>query len=324
MAVNPRRAQDDCHGGVESDMMIERFKGCLLGLACGDAVGTTAEFKPRGTFRPLTDMVGGGPFGLRAGEWTDDTSMALCLAVSLLESKGFSARDQMDRYCRWRSEGYLSSNGVCFDVGNTVEGALGRYRRTGDPFSGSTNPRAAGNGSLMRLAPVPMLYVEDLSEVAHYAGESSRTTHGAQEAVDACRLFGVMLALALRGDSKEDLLFRAHASVPPGEELAPSIAAIAAGAYRTKRREEIRGTGYVVASLEAALWCFLHTDSYRDAVLCAANLGNDADTTAAICGQIAGATYGSDGVPKEWLDQLAKGRFIEGIAEDLFELRESI
>lgn len=304
--------------------MIERFKGCLLGLACGDAIGTTVEFKPRGAFQPVTGMVGGGPFGLRAGDWTDDTSMALCLAVSLLKSKGFAARDQMERYCRWHDEGYLSSNGVCFDIGNTVASALRLYRQSKEPFSGSTDPHAAGNGSLMRLAPIPMLFVENLAKVAHYSGESSRTTHGAPEAVDACRLFGVMLALALRGESKENLLFRAHSSVLSREELAPSIAEIAAGAYRTKRREEICGTGYVVASLGAALWCFFHTDSYSDAVLCAANLGDDADTTAAICGQIAGATYGVGGVPKGWLDQLAKGRFIEGIAAQLFEQRGSV
>ena len=133
-----------------------------------------------------------------------------------------------------------------------------------------------------------------------------------------------MLALALRGEAKEDLLFHAHTCALSGEELAPSIARIAAGAYRTKRREDIRGSGYVVASLEAALWCYLHTDSYGDAVLCAANLGDDADTTAAICGQIAGATYGTEGIPEDWLDQLAKGQFIEDIVEQLFDLRESV
>ena len=130
-----------------------RYRGCLLGLACGDAVGTTVEFKPRGTFEPVTDMVGGGPFRLEPGEWTDDTSMALCLAESLLERGGFDALDQMQRYVRWK-KGHLSSNGRCFDIGNTVRGALTRFLDSGDPFSGSTHPHSAGNGSLMRLAPV--------------------------------------------------------------------------------------------------------------------------------------------------------------------------
>ncbi len=302
-------------------MEEQRYQGCLLGLACGDAVGTTVEFKPRGTFAPVTDMVGGGPFGLRPGEWTDDTSMALCLAVSLLESGSFDPRDQMERYIRWRHEGYLSSTGSCFDVGNTVAGALRRYRESGKPYSGSTDPYTAGNGSIMRLAPVPMYYAEDLERVAHYSAESSRTTHGTREAVDACRLFGVMIALALRGEDKRAILFESTSRVSALEELAPSIEALAAGAYRDKERAEIRGSGYVVESLEAALWCFWRTGSYREAILCAANLGDDADTTAAVCGQIAGAYYGIEGIPAGWLDKLAMRGYIEEKAAELYEAR---
>ncbi|RME83877.1 MAG: ADP-ribosylglycohydrolase family protein, partial [Caldilineae bacterium] len=143
---------------TSSPTLKERYLGCLLGLACGDALGTTLEFRPRGTFSPIQDMVGGGPFHLRAGEWTDDTSMALCLAESLLLCDGFDARDQMERYCRWHEEGYLSSNGVCFDIGTTVAAALRRFRERGDPYAGSTDPYTAGNGSIMRLAPIPMFY----------------------------------------------------------------------------------------------------------------------------------------------------------------------
>ncbi|MBN1261624.1 MAG: ADP-ribosylglycohydrolase family protein [Anaerolineae bacterium] len=308
---------------VPRPLAESRYLGCLLGLACGDAVGTTLEFQPRGAFAPIDDLVGGGPFQLRAGEWTDDTSMALCLAVSLLERQGFDARDQLERYCRWREAGYLSSNGRCFDIGNTVRAALDRYRRTGDPFSGSTAPNTAGNGSIMRLAPIPMYYADDLALVAHYAAESSRATHGAREAVDACRLFGVMLALALRGASKDEALFTGHRAAVPPDSLTPKIAAIAAGDYRTKSERDIRGSGYVVASLEAALWCFYHTGAYRDAVLCAANLGDDADTTAAICGQLAGATYGIAGIPRAWRAKLALRDFIETTAKDLYRHRHA-
>ncbi len=302
--------------------MEERFKGALLGLACGDAVGTTVEFKPRGTFAPVTDMVGGGPFALHPGEWTDDTSMALCLAVSLLEKGSFDPRDQMERYRRWQTSGYLSSNGRCFDIGNTVAQALARYAESGDPYSGSTDPYSAGNGSLMRLAPVPMYYVEDLERVAYYAAESSRTTHGAREAVDACRLFGVMIALALRGADKESVLRAGESQAEVLGDLAPAIAAIARGEYREKNVSEIKGSGYVVQSLEAALWAFWHTPDYRSAILEATNLGNDADTTAAICGQIAGAAYGVGAIPRSWLEKLAKRQFIEDVAHRLYKERK--
>jgi len=260
-------------------------------------------------------MAGGGPFHLRAGQWTDDTSMALCLAASLVEQGGFDPADQMARYVCWQTEGYLSSTGACFDIGNTVAGALGRFSETGDPYSGSTHPRSAGNGSIMRLAPIPMYYVNDLAQVERYAGESSRTTHGAQEAVDACRLFGVMIARALRGEPKEDLLF---ANDLP--DLAPAIADIAAGGYRDKTWDEIVGSGYVVKSLEASLWCFWRSENYRDAVLLAANLGDDADTTAAITGQLAGAYWGAAGIPEDWLEKLAMREYIEELARYLYQL----
>ncbi|HEY9659275.1 MAG TPA: ADP-ribosylglycohydrolase family protein, partial [Allocoleopsis sp.] len=132
----------------------ERFRGCLLGLAAGDAVGTTVEFQRRGSFSPVTDMVGGGPFRLQPGQWTDDTSMALCLATSLVEVGAFDAIDQMNRYCNWYQNGYLSSTGDCFDIGNTVRQALHQYKTSGNPFSGSTHANSAGNGCLMRLAPI--------------------------------------------------------------------------------------------------------------------------------------------------------------------------
>jgi ADP-ribosyl-[dinitrogen reductase] hydrolase len=168
--------------------IAERFRGCLLGLAVGDAVGTSVEFHPRDTFEPLTDMMGGGPFNLMPGQWTGDTSMALCLGTSLAERDGFDPRDQIERYSRWADEGYLSSTGTCFDIGDTVASALRRFRRTGEPYAGSTDPQSAGNGCIMRLAPIPMFFYPDLKKAERYGAESSRTTHGATEYVDACRL----------------------------------------------------------------------------------------------------------------------------------------
>ncbi len=159
----------------------DRFRGSLFGLAAGDALGTTLEFKRPGTFEPIQDIVGGGPFSLEPGQWTDDTSMALCLAESLMERNGFDPKDQMQRYQHWYREGYLSSTGDCFDIGGTVSSALHRFEQTGEPFSGPTDPHSAGNGSLMRLAPLPLIFYQSPSEAIEKSGESSRTTTVAKE-----------------------------------------------------------------------------------------------------------------------------------------------
>lgn len=298
----------------------DRFRGCLVGLAAGDALGTTLEFKAPGSFDPIDDMVGGGPFRLKAGQWTDDTSMALCLATSLVETGGFDPGDQMERYVRWWRKGYLSSVGVCFDIGNTVSDALRRFERSGDPYSGSTAAMSAGNGSLMRLAPVPMYFAADAQEAIDRAAASSRTTHGAIEAVDACRYFAGLLVGALEGVDKQTLLSEHYSPVDglwEDQPLAPRIAAIADGSFKVKQPPEIRGTGYVVDSLEAVLWAFFHTGDFRAGALKVVNLGDDADTTGAIFGQIAGAHYGVESVPAEWRRNLTMESQITAIADSL-------
>ncbi len=291
----------------------DRFRGCLLGLAAGDAVGTTVEFQPRGSFSPVTDMVGGGPFDLQPGKWTDDTSMALCLGTSLLHVGGFDAKDQMNRYCDWWDHGYLSSNGQCFDIGNTVSQALRRYKESGNPISGPTDPRSVGNGSIMRLAPVPMFYSPNIDSVVRFSGESSGTTHGTAECVDACRYFGLVLVRALNGANKDEIIANCDADLV----VSNAIREIASGSYRQKTSDDIRGSGYVVQSLEAALWCFQVTNSFEEAILKAVNLGEDADTTAAVCGQVAGAFYGESGLPDQWLRQLAMANEIREMADRL-------
>ncbi|HNQ35379.1 MAG TPA: ADP-ribosylglycohydrolase family protein [bacterium] len=295
--------------------LLNRFRGCLLGLAVGDAVGTALEFKPRGTFQPIAGLAGGGPFNLRPGEWTDDTSMALCLAASLVEKGEFDPRDQMERYCRWEEEGYLSSNGRCFDIGAATAAALNRYRATGEAFAGSADPNSAGNGSIMRLAPVPLFFFPDPAAIEKYAVASSRTTHGAAECLDACRFLASVISRLLQGKGREEALF----GEAPAFRGAPKIEVVARGDYRDKEETAIRGSGYVVESLEAALWCFLRADSFEGAVLRAANLGDDADTTAAVCGQVAGAFYGEARIPAGWLAKLARREEIRGLADRLYE-----
>ncbi|NOU41520.1 MAG: ADP-ribosylglycohydrolase family protein [Methylotenera sp.] len=294
---------------------IDRARGCLLGLAIGDAIGTTVEFKPRGSFTPMTDMVGGGPFQLKAGEWTDDTSMALCLGASLLE-KGFDLHDQITKYVKWYREGYMSSTGRCFDIGIATREALNRFNASGNPESGSINPRSAGNGCIMRLAPVPIMYVDHPVKAAQLSAEQSKTTHGATECIEASQLFGEILVRALEGTyDKNQILNPEIKNTIPYSSV--RIQSIADGGYFEYDSLRIKGTGYVVDSLEAALWCFYITDNFKDAVLTAANLGDDADTTAAITGQIAGAYYGEMGIPQDWLDKVVMAREIGEMAEQL-------
>ncbi len=300
---------------------LDRFRGALLGLATGDAVGTTLEFTSPGTAPPIDDMVGGGPFRLAAGQWTDDTSMALCLAESLVELVGFDPRDQMERYLRWWREGHLSSNGVCFDIGGTVSAALRRFAETGEPLSGSTNPESAANGSIMRLAPVPLAYAARIEEAIERSAQSSRTTHAAARPVDACRYLGALIAAAARGVPKGELFDDAFWH---WGDLDPQIEEIARGSYKRKQPPEIRGSGFVVHSLEAALWALWSTDDFRAGCLAAVNLGEDADTTGAVSGELAGAIYGVDAIPLEWRERLALRETIESLADRLMELATAV
>ena len=291
-----------------------------MGLAVGDALGTTLEFRPPGTFAPIEDMVGGGPFRLEPGQWTDDTSMALCLAESLIETGGFDPVDQLERYVRWYREGHLSSTGICFDIGSTTREALHAFERTRQPYCGSTNPRAAGNGSIMRLAPVPLFHARDPAQAIEHSGDSSRTTHGAAVCVDACRYMGGLIAGAVNGAGKDELLSERYSPVPgywQAHPLCPQIDEIARGSFRRKEPPFIKGTGYVVQSLEAALWAFAKAKDYREGALLAVNLGDDADTTGAVYGQIAGAHYGVDGIPDRWRDLIAKPGVILSLADGL-------
>ncbi|RMG17672.1 MAG: ADP-ribosylglycohydrolase family protein [Bacteroidetes bacterium] len=303
-----------------SATIVAKARACMLGLACGDALGTTLEFRAPGTFTPITDMVGGGPFDLKPGEWTDDTSMALCLATSLVECQGFDARDQMQRYMRWFRAGYMSVKDHCFDIGNTTEVALHTFEKTGNPYSGATDPFAAGNGGIMRLAPVVIFYQHDYSQMLKYVANSSRTTHAARTCIDAARYFGTLLWGALHGTDKTTLLSPRYSPVPGTwsiTTLAEEIDEIAAGSFKHKQPPDIKGSGYVVKSLEAALWAFYHSNTFEEGALMAVNLGADADTTGAVYGQLAGAYYGEAGIPQHWKEQIAMKPLILSLAEKL-------
>jgi ADP-ribosyl-[dinitrogen reductase] hydrolase len=296
---------------VDAASIRDRAVGALLGLAVGDAVGTTLEFSARDSRPTLTDMVGGGPFGLEPGQWTDDTSMALALAASLEAYPTLREVDLMRRFTRWYENGDYSSTGHCFDIGTTTRQALRRWSASGDPISGSSDPHSAGNGSLMRLAPVAIRHWQDREKLSEVAARQSATTHAAPEAVDACRLFADVLADAIEGKPRNEVL-RQRYGVWAGK-----IGDVAAGSWRGKRRDQISSSGYVVHCLEAALWSVGRTSDFRSAILIAANLGDDADTTAAVTGQLAGALYGASPIPSEWLQNLAWAPRIRAMAEAL-------
>jgi ADP-ribosyl-[dinitrogen reductase] hydrolase len=291
----------------------DRAVGCLLGLAVGDALGTTLEFQARDRHPPLTEIVGGGPFQLRPGVWTDDTSMALCLADSLIARRDLDQWDLMERFLRWHEEGENAVDGWVFDIGLTTRSALRRYRETGNAVAGSRDPHSAGNGSLMRLAPVPIRWHCDSARAALEARRQSETTHAADAVMDGCAYFAGLLVQAIAGDDKSVVLS------PQAFDGDPDIGAIAAGDWRGKERYEIHSSGYVVHTLEAALWAVDRAESFEEAVLTAANLADDADTVAAVTGQLAGALWGASGIPERWRRRVAWGADIERRAAALFE-----
>ncbi len=298
----------------------DHIRGVLIGLAAGDAVGTTLEFELPGTFDPIDDMVGGGVFNLKPGEFTDDTSMAMCLAESIINKQTFDPINQLDLYTSWDKDGHFSSIGKNFDIGGQTSGALTEFAARRRPWCGPVDARSAGNGSLMRLGPVAMAWCNQPAAAMVYGGESSRTTHQDTQCVDACRYFAGLLVGALHQVKKETLLspdYTPVAGMWDAQPLHPNVARVAAGSFLVRQPPDIRGTGYVVDCLEAALWAFANSGSFEEAILKAVNLGRDADTTGAVCGQIAGAYYGESGIPERWRSKLALWGDLNQLADGL-------
>ncbi len=287
------------------DAARDRAVGALLGLAVGDAVGAAIEFSAKPRYAVLDDMAEGGPHGLRRGEWTDDTAMALALADSLLHDPALDAADLMRRFVDWHERGTYSCTGDCFDIGNATQAALDRFRCSGNPLAGSTADHASGNGALMRLSPVAIRHWQGRTELLRVAALQTRTTHGSPATLDASCRFAGMLADAIRGASLPELLAGPDAAVE--------------GGWRGLHRDAVQGSGYVVRSLQAAVWAVARSTDFRSAVLLAANLGEDADTTAAIAGQLAGVVYGVSDIPAEWMAALAWRGRLEETATKLFE-----
>jgi len=327
--AQPNPLDEDCKSyyqriNIDNTDDINRFRGALLGCAIGDALGTTLEFKSPGTFKPIVDIIGGGPFNLKAGEWTDDTSMMYCLAHSLVRTKKCDLNDQMELYCRWWLDGVFSVNGKCFDIGMTVRSALTKFKQSGNPLSGDTDPMSAGNGSLMRLVPIPIRYYDSFPETIENSALSSKTTHGAIEAVDACRYFGGLLWGALHGESKSVLLNGIYSPIKGYWEENPLCESVSdlilSEKYKTKTAVEVRGSGYVMHTLEAVLWAFSNSSDFVTGALKVVNLGEDSDTTGAIYGQLAGAFYGERVLPFNWIKKIKEAHVFYLKAEELKDI----
>ncbi|MBV8805185.1 MAG: ADP-ribosylglycohydrolase family protein [Sinobacteraceae bacterium] len=273
----------------------ERFVGALLGLAVGDALAAATQYRRPGTFSPVGDMIGGGPFDLPRGAWSDDTAMALCLAESLLECDGFDARDQVQRYARWQQEGYLSSTGQCVGItASTARSlAIAGWRRV--VFPGSHDPEQLDPEPLSRIAPVALYYFASVETTLQQAAESSRTTCQAPAVLDACRQLAWSVHAALSGQTKAQILAEVG-QIPEGAAHTNSTAA---------------------AALAAGLWAFYSTNNFRDAVLRAINVGGNSDVVASVCGQLAGAHYGFSAIPAAWRNGLMHKDLIESYADRL-------
>ncbi|CAF1022227.1 unnamed protein product [Rotaria magnacalcarata] len=343
--------------------LLNRVEGSMLGMALGDALGAHVEFRPRQYLEenPVQDLQEGGTWGLKKGQFTDDTSMALCLAASLVCRCDFVPYDQLVRYKWWHRNGYMSSTGKCFDIGAATSQSLREFERRQKLFANKHNiasteldslsdqallkefdvncseDGAAGNGALMRLTPVPLFFYRDPIKAVEYSGISGIITHGDQKASDACRYYGALIVAALHGETKAQLLdndfYSKHKEWFGSKPLTQEVLNVAQGSYKKPGgyREGIRGKGYIVSALEAALWAFCYdNNSFEKGVLDAVNLGDDTDTTAAIYGQLAGAHYGYDCLPERWKKQVYASNFIKCLCKwivyegELWKSRSSI
>lgn len=298
--------------------------GSLVGLAIGDALGAPVEFKKRGSFPYVDFYQNGGEFNLKSGQWTDDTSLMLCLVQSFLDKKAFSLEDQMSKFYRWWKEGYMSSTGVCFDIGNTTKAALERYATTRDPIGGFEGDKAT-NGALMRLAPVPLFFHDSFFASQMHTQLQCQTTHGPKSCLDSAALLSSYFYKIIQSDKKlenkkrlfdlSDLEeFLIHPSSEYNGFLDQSLF--------QKNSDEINAEGMALNTLEAAIYAFYHYDNFIDGLKFVVNLGDDSDTVGAVYGQLAGAFYGFQELPKEFILGLDQSAMIIEKASMFWELIE--
>ena len=289
---------------------IEFLESAIFGVIVGDALGVPFEFKKRDSFQ-VEGMVGFGTHNQPSGTWSDDSSMTLATLDSFIQCGYFNYEDIMDRFSGWICEGVYCPHGQCFDVGCTTVTAIGKYKEGTSPLKcGGKRIGDNGNGSLMRILPIA--FVEHtVDDILHL----SSLTHAHEISLMCCRLYIQFAENLMKGMKKEEAIKNLTCCIDECENI-PKIASFP--------RERIRSTGYVVDTFEAAVWCFMNTENYKDCVITAVELGDDTDTVAAVVGGIAGIYYGiggEKGIPEEWLNQLAKRNWIEEMIQKAEKLK---
>ena len=288
-------------------MELDNKLGLFLGLAIGDALGAPLEFqKANEPDAYLTEFTTGGPHNVSIGEWTDDTSMALAMATSLIEKNSFDADDIMKKFCEWFQQGKFCTRDKCFDIGNTVYNALSSYsdsikqNQFPQPYRGMTSVDTSGNGALMRMAPV-IIVAKDLDEARRLAVQQTLLTHGSE----LCVKYSTMFA---------EELYTGKAIEKYSEYKLPN----------SIKRADVMSGGFVKETYEAAWWAFSTTDNFKDCIIKAVNRGHDADTTGAVAGMIAGRHYGLSQIPKEFTSYLMMYKDLYNTAIELSKLKLSI
>jgi ADP-ribosyl-[dinitrogen reductase] hydrolase len=290
-------------------MQEQKRKGAFYGCLVGDALGAPVEFKWRDTFPEVRDMMPCRHFGLPAGSFTDDGSLMLCLAAALIHTEGLhNPRVVLSHYVEWYRNGYMSVIDECFDIGRTTEKALSDFEEYGITEANTKGAFEAGNGSLMRIVPIPLLFGNDLTQTWDMAIQESCTTHASEVATWCCAVWSCLIALALQGKSKLDLIqyLQNLTYIPESCEPIQSLE------FLRKSRNEIKSGGYVLESLECALWGLFSTETFEDGLIAVVNLGGDADTNGAVFGSLAGALYGYKSIPSRWLG-LQKKEMVENV-----------
>ncbi|MBO4780106.1 MAG: ADP-ribosylglycohydrolase family protein [Selenomonadaceae bacterium] len=303
------------------------LRGMLLGLAVGDALGVPVEFDSRRSLQanPVTGMLSGGSWGQPAGTWSDDTSLTVAAMESIARLGRIDFKDIMDNFLRWYERDDFTATGERFDIGNTTRSAIVRYSRKLLPPTkcGATDEYSNGNGSLMRILPATTyLFAKrgkigsDELEIIH---EFSALTHGHIISKISCGIYSLIAAQILSGKNFSEAFTLGMSDAKKfygSEKFFSQFARLCDENFAALPEDEISASGYVVHTLEAAIWCLLNTDNYKSLALKAVNLGEDTDTTGAVAGGLAGIIYGVESIPVDWLNTLKRRDYLEKISDN--------